>query len=102
MGKERMIPGDWRGCREGGTVLVEAESPWRAVMVIDNRHYICMCLLLCVRILGIFRTNTNTTGILYTNIYMVKEMIRESRRRTPALLDAYATLRGLRIAYGRI
>lgn len=48
MGKERMIPGDWRGCR---TVLVEAESPWRgwtAVMVIDNRHYICMCLLLCM------------------------------------------------------
>lgn len=37
-----------------------------------------------------------------TNIYMVEEMIRESRRRTPALLDAYATLRGLRIAYGRI
>lgn len=25
MGKERMIPGDWRGCREGGTVLVEVE-----------------------------------------------------------------------------
>lgn len=44
MGKERMIPGDWRGCREGGTVLVEVESPWRgwrAVMVIVNRHYIC-------------------------------------------------------------
>lgn len=40
MGKERMIPGDWRGCREGGTVLVLVESPWRgwrAVMVIDNR-----------------------------------------------------------------
>lgn len=90
MGKERMIPGDWRGCREGGTVLVEVESPWRgwrrAVMVIVSRH-------------SAMYENTRHFPHIYQDNYMVKEMIRESRRRTPALLDAYATGRGLRIVW---